>query len=64
MLLFVFPLSYSNVPAESSNDNTLDEPSATAGYEIPVSPCTAYKTTQFTYEQSLEGSYAYVDVQP
>ena len=47
MLLFVFPLSYSNVPAEPSNDNSLDVPSATAGYEIPMTPSPAYDTTQF-----------------
>ena len=61
MLLFVFPLSYSNVPAESSNDNSLDEPSGTAGCEIPMTPSPAYDTTQVTFNQSLENSYVYVD---
>ena len=61
MLLFVFPLSYSNVPAKPSNDNNLDEPSATAGSEIPMTPSPAYDTTQVTFNQSLENSYVYVD---
>ena len=47
MLLFVFPLSYSNVPAEPSNDHTLDESLTTADYEIPMTPSPAYDTTQF-----------------
>ena len=64
MLLFVFPLSYSNVPAESSNDNSLDEPSATTGYEILMTPSPAYNTTQVTFNQSLENPYAYVPAEP
>ena len=60
----LFTILYSNVPPDPSIDNTLDEPSANANYEIPVSPCIAYDTTQFIHKESLEGSYAYVDTQP
>ena len=68
MLLFVFPLSYCSIPAESindniSNDNTSDESSVTENVEmIAMTPCPAYTTTQFT--DTLENSYAYVDIQP
>ena len=48
MLLSVFPFSYCSFPAENINDNDSDESSANADYEIPVFPCTAYDTTQFT----------------
>ena len=62
MLLFVFPLSYSNVPSKPSYDNSLDESSVTASYEIPVIPCRPNDTAQFTCKQSLDHLYEYVDV--
>ena len=67
MLFFIFPLSYCSIPAEpingnTSNDNTSDESSVTENVEmIPMTPCPAYTTTQFT--DTLENSYAYVDIQ-
>ena len=64
MLLSVFPLSYSNFPAENINDNISDESSTTADYEITMTPNPAYDTTQFTFNQSSEDPYTYVDVQP
>ena len=65
MLLFVFLLSYSSNPAEQINDNISDETSATEDAEmIPKTPSPAYTTTQFTDLNSLEDSYAYVDIQP
>ena len=48
MQLSVFPLYFRSVPAEPLNDNDSDESSATVDYEIPVTPCPAYDTTQFT----------------
>ena len=64
MLLFVITFSYSNFPAKPSNDNSLDEPSATTGYEIPMTPSPAYDTTQVTFNQSLENPHAYVPAKP
>ena len=63
MLLSGFSLSYSNPSIENINDYILDKSSAAADYEITMTPSPAYDTTQFTFNQSLEDSYAYVDVQ-
>ena len=60
----MFLLSYSNVLAENTNDNISDDSSTTSSYEIPMAPSPAYDTTQFTFNQSLENSYAYVHVRP
>ena len=60
-----FPLSYSSNSPEPINDNNSDETSATEDAEmIPMTPSPAYTTTQFTNTNSLEDSYAYVDMQP
>lgn len=65
MLLFVFPLSYSSIPAEPINTIISDESSETAYVQtITKTPCAGYATSQFTNTQSLEYSYPYVDIQP
>ena len=46
MLFSVLTLYFRSVPAKPLNDNSLDESSVTASYEIPVVPCRAYDTTQ------------------
>ena len=63
MILSGFSLFYSNLAAENINDYISDKSSAAADYEITMTPSPAYDTTQFTFNQSLEHSYAYVDVQ-
>ena len=62
MLLFIFPLSYRSIPAKPSNDNILDESTATVENDIPVIPCPAYDTVQITNTQTLEDAYTYVDI--
>ena len=65
MVLFVFPLSYRSIPpVKPSNENNLDESTATVDNKIPVTPCPAYDTIQFTNTQLLEDSYEYVNIQP